>query len=122
MRLLADSVQQVFGTVTPPSQLGDLGTQPGNIAIGLFLGRIVQIIYIVAGLVVVFMFIIGAVQWILSGGEKEKVEEARKRITSAIIGIILLALAAVILAILGGILGFQFFGPPCNPFFRSCSF
>ena len=119
MQLLAtDTIENTFGKVTTPPQLGDLGSQPGNIAISLFLSRAINIIYMLAGLLVVFMFISGAVMWIISGGEKEKVEEARKRIMAAVIGVILLALAFVILGVLGGILGFQFFAGQNIPGFN----
>ena len=105
MQLLAtDTIENTFGKVTTPPQLGDLGSQPGNIAISLFLSRAINIIYMLAGLLVVFMFISGAVMWIISGGEKEKVEEARKRIMAAIVGIIILALAFFIIKVLGNIL------------------
>ena len=52
--------------------------------------------------VIIFFFnlIAGAIQWISSGGEKEAVSQARKRITNALIGIVILfiifALAALI--------------------------
>jgi cbb3-type cytochrome oxidase subunit 3 len=44
-----------------------------------------------------FMFLIGGIKWISSGGDKQKLEEARGTITNALIGlIILLALFAII--------------------------
>lgn len=52
--------------------------------------------------VIIFFFnlIAGAIQWISSGGEKEAVSQARKRISNALIGIVILfiifALAALI--------------------------
>jgi hypothetical protein len=51
------------------------------------------------------MILWGAVDWILSGGDKEKVSNARKRITQAIIGLVILSLVFVIMAIAGQITG-----------------
>jgi hypothetical protein len=42
---------------------------------------------IVAGLVAFFFLLIGGVQWILAGGDKEGTEKARKKITNALIGL-----------------------------------
>jgi hypothetical protein len=51
------------------------------------------------------MIIWGAVDWIFSGGDKEKIAGARKRITQSIIGLVLLSSAFVIMLVLGQILG-----------------
>ncbi len=37
-----------------------------------------------------FMILIGAVQWIISGGDKAAIEGARGRITSALVGVVIL--------------------------------
>lgn len=52
---------------------------------------------LIAGTVIFFiMLLIGAVQWISSGGDKAKTEEARGRITNALVGlVILLSLFAI---------------------------
>ena len=55
------------------------------------------------------MVVISALQWIVSGGDKEAVAKARSRLTYAIIGIVLLALSFLILRVIGQITGFSFF-------------
>lgn len=52
----------------------------------------------VAGVVIFFfMFLVGAIGWITSGGDKAKTEVARGRITNAIVGlVILLSLFAIV--------------------------
>ena len=84
-------------SITKPSQ--GVTAAPNQV-----LTNAITIIFIIAGLAVLFMLIYGAFQWIISGGEKEKVEEARKRIMAAIVGIIILALAFFIINVLGNIL------------------
>ena len=39
------------------------------------------------------MLIMGGIEWITSGGDKAKYEAARKRITAAIVGLVLIATA-----------------------------
>lgn len=100
----------VFGEVKPPPAIEAIkpGATPAE-KIGAVLTNIIKIFYIVASIAFVFMFLSGAVSWIFSGGNKESVAKAKDRITHAIIGIILLALAFTIFKILGTFTGFTFF-------------
>jgi hypothetical protein len=101
------TVDQIFGKVQAPDFVNRIGF--GAAGISTVLTNIIRLIYIVAGIIFVFMVIFSAVQWITSGGDKEKYGQARQRLTHAIIGIALLALAGVIITTLGNILGFEFF-------------
>ncbi len=109
MKLLAESIQDVFGTVTPPPELGPLGKESGATAISTVITNIISLLYTVAAIIFIFMLIFSAIQWLMSGGDKEAVAKARGRITWAIIGITLLALTFVILNVLGQILNIKFF-------------
>jgi hypothetical protein len=102
-------VKDIFGTVKPPAPVAAIPGATGAAQLSSFLTTIIQLIYVAAALAFLFMIVIGAFQWIISGGDKEKVANAQKRITHAIIGIVLLALAFVVIGIIGKITGFQFF-------------
>lgn len=73
-----------------------------------FLGQILAGVFAIAALLVFLYLIWGAIQWITSGGDKGKVEQARNRMTQSIIGILVLASTLVIMAILQGFLGYEF--------------
>lgn len=62
--------------------------------------RIIQWVLGLLGLIAVIMIIIGGFRWMTAGGNEEKVEAAKKILTAAIIGliIVLLAWAIVIFA------------------------
>lgn len=105
-----DQLNQVFGTITPPPELQGITGKTGAEGINIFLGKTVEIIMALAGVVFIFMMVLGATQWITSGGEKENVAKARSRITHAIIGLIILSSAFFIARIFGDITGFQLFG------------
>lgn len=75
-----------------------------DVTIAQLISNALAIIYIVAALAVLFMLVVGAFQWITSGGDKENVEKARKRITSALIGLAILALALFITIVVGQVL------------------
>lgn len=109
--VFADQVEDVFGKVVPPAQVRPLTDLGGAGGLSFFLSRIIELIYVVAGLLFVFMLVFSALQWITSGGEKEAVGKARSRLTYAIIGIVLLSLTFVILRVIGQITGFSFFAP-----------
>lgn len=87
-----------------------LGVPTGPSAEGIIQTIVVNVIYLffaVGGLGTVIYFIWGAVDWILSGGDKEKVSNARKKMTHAIIGVVLLALSFAIIRTIGAIINFD---------------
>ncbi len=57
----------------------------------------------VAGTVIFFfMFLWGAIQWISSGGDKQALEGARGRITSALVGLVILFASFAIIKLIEG--------------------
>ncbi len=103
--------KEIFGEIKPPEELQPLVDKGGQGAggISLFLNNLITLIYEVAIVLVVFMFLWGALEWLISGGDKEKVAEARKRIVNALIGLALLAVAFAILKVFGIFTGFTTF-------------
>lgn len=96
-----------LGTISPPPAIQAFG--PGSAGISKFLSNAIALFYIVAAIVLVFMILWGAFDWMISEGDKEKVANARNRILNAIIGIILFAAAFAIIRVIGTFTGFQFF-------------
>lgn len=64
-----------------------------------------QTIVIVGGLAFILYFLRGGINWIMAGGDKGKIEEARERITQGFIGLALLAASYVIVKFLESALG-----------------
>jgi uncharacterized membrane protein len=56
----------------------------------------------IVSLVAVVMIIIGGLQWMTSGGNEEKVEKAKKTISSAVVGIVIVILAWAIVIFTAG--------------------
>lgn len=87
--------------------LGLLGKNTQEVAT-LFpqvISNIVGVLTAAAIIWFVFQFIIGAFGWITAGGDQKAVEGARARITNAVIGIIIVAIALVFISLLGSLLG-----------------
>ncbi len=85
-----------------------------------FLNASIRLIFIVALLIALVMLIWGAVEWILSGGNKELLEKARGRIIHALVGLAILAVAFAIVQLAGRFLGVDLLGnfiipSPSNP-------
>ncbi|MCL4365668.1 hypothetical protein M1437_00365 [Patescibacteria group bacterium] len=115
------TVRNTFGKVDAPAPLKTLlkNDPTGGGAISQFLSNFVTLLFSVAAIVLIFMIIWGAFEWLTSGGDKEKLSSAQKRIINAIIGIILFAVAFAIIRVLGQFTGFEFFRDQ-NPLPNGC--
>jgi hypothetical protein len=71
---------------------------------GLIQFAIIAILAI-AGVIFFFMLILGGIKWIMSGGDKTGTEGARKQITAALIGLIIVFSAWAILNLVNQIFG-----------------
>lgn len=80
----------------PPE--GDFSGLCGDASsIGPAIGSVVNFIFVVAIIIALIFLIYGGLKWLVSGGDKGKVEEARGTIIAAIIGLIIVFLSYVIL-------------------------
>lgn len=108
--LIAD-IKDIFGTINPPEAIKKFaGDDPtGSLGISKLVSNLISLIYAAAAVVLIFMLIWGAWDWLTSEGQKEKLDAAQKKIINAIIGIILFAIAFAAIQILGVFTGFKFF-------------
>jgi TRAP-type C4-dicarboxylate transport system permease small subunit len=77
--------------------------KPDNVAItniGTLIQGAVQGALLVAALLVFAYLIWGGIQWITSGGDKGKTQEARDRITAALVGLAVVASAWAVMLII----------------------
>ncbi|MCL4363970.1 pilin [Patescibacteria group bacterium] len=103
MNLLAagQDVQSLFGTVAPPQGMNFGGSDP-LAGLAKFISFGIQLFLIVAGMFLLLYLLWGAFDWIVSGGEKEKISKAQNKITNALIGIILVFGVLVVFNLLAG--------------------
>lgn len=108
---------QIGITKQPPNAgIPVAGMDSGDL-VGTILKNVIITFFTVAAVAFVIMFMWGTVEWILSGGDKEKVAGARKRIVSAIIGLVLISLTYVVLIIVGQITSINLLGDLVIPQF-----
>ncbi len=88
--LAQTGVTEPKGGIYNPALGENLKNMSGTSFVQKLVSGIVSFIFIIGTLVFFFVLITGAIKWISSGGDKQKVEEARGTITSAIIGLVIL--------------------------------
>jgi hypothetical protein len=76
---------------------------------GNMFSSILNVVMLVAAILVFAYLIFGGIQWITSGGDKNKAEEARNKITAAIIGLIIVAASYAVINLVVNFLGFGSF-------------
>lgn len=64
-----------------------------NTDLGSFVSNTFSAIILVAGIAAFIYMVYGGVQWVTSGGEKDKLNDARAKITQAIVGLAVVASA-----------------------------
>lgn len=84
-----------------------------NAGLGEIIGTLLNYTLTIAGLALLVYLIYGGLQLILSDGEPKAIQEAKSKITFAIVGFILIFCAFWIVQIFGLIFGIQ------NPLFKS---
>jgi len=85
---------------------GPLPTGPGGInTIGDLVNRVVQFLIPLAAIILLLVFIWGGYDFMMSQGSPEKVKSAQAKITTGIIGLILLLLSYAIVKVISSIFG-----------------
>ncbi len=86
-------------------------TQGAGPAFNHLVATIWRLSLITAGLVVFIYFIWGSFEWLIAGGDSEKISKAQKRLTNSMIGFILLLSVVAILKFLMPLIGLNIFCP-----------
>jgi hypothetical protein len=81
----------------------------GLLSLGTILSRILIIIFFFAAVLAFLFIVLGGLQWIMAGGDKIAAGNARDRITSAVIGLIIVIAAFAIVVVITSALGVNIF-------------
>lgn len=94
----------MLSTITIPidQELSSLGA---NFDLGAIVSNGVQAAIIIAGLAVFGMLIWGGYDWLMSGGDKTRVEAARNRITNALVGLAIIGASYAIFTLIDSFFG-----------------
>lgn len=97
----------VHAAITNPAVPGATG-EPGAY-IGNLISTAIGAVIMIAAVIALVYLIMGAFDWITSGGDKQKLESARGKITNGIIGLILVAASWAIMGLVGQFFSFENF-------------
>lgn len=74
---------------------------------GVMFSNILNLVMLIAAILVFGFLIMGGIEWITSGGDKGKAEGARNKLTSAVIGLIIIAASWALITLVLRFLGFH---------------
>jgi len=99
MKLAVNDIGGIFGTIAPPTSLGagDPVTALSNLfSFGL------QLVLVIGALSLLVYLLWGAMDWLFSNGEKEKLAKAQNKIMNAIIGMLLIIIVFTLFTVITG--------------------
>lgn len=111
------SMLPMAGMVKAAEGVGNITISPGTgyaTDFGVLFSSILNIVMLIAALLVFGFLIMGGIEWITSGGDKGKTESARNKITSAIVGLLVVAASYALVTLVVRFLGFNSFNDIFN--------
>lgn len=99
MKLLADDF---WGKINPPPGMSGTLTSDPVSGIAKLLGTFVSLFITASGLILLIYMLWGAFDWIVSGGDKERVAKAQSKITNALIGMLVIFVVLVVFGLFAG--------------------
>jgi amino acid transporter len=96
-------VNEAVGVIETPD---GFSLDPSNL-----LNQLVSLILGIAGLIFFFLLLYGGIRYMLAGGDPKNAESARKILTAAFIGLLIVVGAYFITTVLGELLGIDFLSP-----------
>ena len=115
MNKLAGAGGNITNPLLGPALESSLSSDDPSNFLGLVLPNFIGLVMVAGAVFFVFMILWGAVQWILSGGDKAAIEGARGRITSALVGIILLLSSFALIKIIETFFGIDILSIDIGP-------
>lgn len=101
-----------FKTITTPGGYqpgGDITSSAG--AIEQLISNILVAFTVFAGIAFTLYFLIGGINWITAGGDKDKIEKAKGMLTNGAIGLIIIVVSYSLVWIIGKALGLDILDP-----------
>ena len=80
-------------------------------SLGAIVSSFLPYVLVLAGLVLLFLLITAGFQYLTSGGDPKSTQSAQQKMTSAVVGFVLLFVAYWLFQILGILMGLDFFRP-----------
>lgn len=102
-----------FSQITTPSAYDPNGGDKTayTAAVEKIISNVLVVLTVIAGITFVLWFLLGGLNWITAGGQKDKVETAKAMMTNGAIGLIIVVVSYAIVWIVGKALGLDILEP-----------
>jgi NADH:ubiquinone oxidoreductase subunit 6 (subunit J) len=97
---LAQDFSDIFGKISPPP--GSPGGGDPVVGLSKIISVGLQIFLIVAAVMMLVLLLWGGLDWIASGGEKEKLSKAQNKLFNAVLGMLIIISAFTIFTLITG--------------------
>lgn len=101
---------QIRNPVLPPGLGGTAGDDGGS-ALAITMGNLYQTVVVIGGLAMLLYMAWGGINWVMAGGDKTKVEDAKNKLTNAVMGMAILVAVIAIVNLLTTVFGFDILNP-----------
>ncbi len=98
-------VPHALAAIQNPVVPGGTSPETGANTMALLIAVLWKTLVILGGLAFLIFFLWGGLEWIVAGGDKQKIETARNKLTQGLIGLIILAGSLVIIKFVGQAVG-----------------
>ncbi|MBD3250613.1 MAG: hypothetical protein GF381_03535 [Candidatus Pacebacteria bacterium] len=95
-----DSPDSVIGRIKPPPGVENYN-EGNTIGIFIFMSQMIKLVTIVAGIWTMFNFIMAGWTYLTAGGDSSAGEKVSKQMTNSVVGLVIVALAYSIAALVG---------------------
>lgn len=116
--LLAQTQNTIdLGGFTPPTDAYSAGSEASVDGAGAlknletFISNIIGFMTVLGSVLFVLYFVLGAFEWVTSGGDKGKTEKARNRMMNGALGLVLLVASYGIIGLVGSFIGLDLLNP-----------
>jgi len=97
--------------ITNPALKSNLGGGNGGSALGILMGNLYNTLVMVGALALLLFLAWGGINWLMAGGDVDKVKKAQDQITNAIIGMVIIVAVIAISNLLSKVLGVDILNP-----------
>jgi len=98
-------MKNYIAQITNPALGQQLNNNSGISFFQELIPSLVSLAFIAGAILFFFMLIVGAIQWITSGGDKAAIEGAKSKLTQALIGVIILFSVYAIIHVIENLFG-----------------
>lgn len=95
----------LLAKISNPALSGDLGSGNPADVLGRFLSSWWGVAYVAGGIIFLLYLMWGGIEWAIAGSNKDRIENAKNKISNALIGLLLIAASYALIKLVGFVLG-----------------